>query len=84
MQVTDRIAFALFCVGFVTGISWSAAMWSSNDVALEFAMVLGVILVALGVIAKVGPWLMERQERRRAGWADEGGEKHLQRSRYLH
>ena len=56
-------------------------MWSSNDVAFEFAMVLGVILVALGVIAKVGPWLMERQERRR--W-DEEEAKHLQRSRFLH
>lgn len=59
-------------------------MWSSNDVFFEWALILGVMLVALGVIARVGPWLIERQERRRALWADEDEAKHLRRSRYLH
>lgn len=84
--MTNRIAFALFCVGFVTGISWSAAMgfgkWTSDDVFFEWALILGVMLVALGVVAKVGPWLIEREERRR--WADEEESKQRMQSRLLH
>lgn len=84
MQVSDRQALAVFCVGLISGISWSAAMWSSSDVAFEFALVFAAMLVGLGVIAKAGEYWIKREDRRRERWADEDEAKQRLQSRLLH
>ena len=80
--MTDCRAFAVFSVGFVVGILWSASMkWGFDDVFSEFALVLAVMLVALAIIAKASEWRIKREDRRRERLAAEEDEKHLQRSR---
>lgn len=59
-------------------------MWSSSDVAFEFALVFAVMLVGLGVIAKAGEYWIKREDRRRERWADEDEAKQRLQSRLLH
>jgi len=59
-------------------------MWSSSDVAFEFALVFAAMLVGLGVIAKAGEYWIKREDRRRERWADEDEAKQRLQSRLLH